>query len=211
LTSLAAGCPEARDAEEANAVFNSILKIAYFIEYVVISFVRTTQTGRYRQLSVVEDRKSLLDVILLGVSGIGMIIPLVYVFSSWLDFANYQLPTWTGWLGAILFAGAIWLLWRSHVDLGRNWTPVLGIRENHKLVTEGVFKYIRHPMYAAHLLWGIASVLMLHNWIAGYSLIVVFSAQFLSRIRAEEQMMLDQFGEEYEDYMKETGRILPRF
>ena len=60
-------------------------------------------------------------------------------------------------MGAFLFAVAIWLLWRSHVELGRNWTPTPGIRDDHQLVMSGVFGYIRHPMYAAHILWGIAA------------------------------------------------------
>jgi protein-S-isoprenylcysteine O-methyltransferase Ste14 len=149
-------------------------------------------------------------MILLALSGIGMLVPLVYVFSSWLDFADYDLPDWTGWLGTVLFAVAIWLLWRSHVDLGRNWTPTLGFREDHELVTDGVFKHVRHPMYAAHILWGIAAALMLHNWIAGLTLPGVMVAVYLSRVSAEEQMMLEKFGEQYEAYMQRTGRLIPR-
>ena len=192
-------------------MFNSLFKIVYFIEYVLISIVRTTHTTKYRRLGVAIDRKSLLDMVLLALAGIGMLVPLVYVFSSVLDFANYTLPDWVGWLGAILFAAAIWLLWRSHVDLGRNWTPTLSIRDDHQLVTDGIFKYIRHPMYAAHLLWAVAQALMLHNWIAGFSLLVVTIPQYLFRVNAEEQMLLDQFGEQYRNYMHRTGRILPRF
>jgi len=192
-------------------MFNSLFKIVYFIEYVLISIVRTTHTTKYRRLGVAIDRKSLLDMVLLALAGIGMLVPLVYVFSSLLDFANYTLPDWVGWLGAILFAAAIWLLWRSHVDLGRNWTPTLSIRDDHQLVTDGIFKYIRHPMYAAHLLWAVAQALMLHNWIAGFSLLVVTIPQYLFRVNAEEQMLLDQFGEQYRNYMHRTGRILPRF
>jgi protein-S-isoprenylcysteine O-methyltransferase Ste14 len=79
------------------------------------------------------------------------------------------------------------------------------------LVTGGVFKYIRHPMYAAHLLWAVAQALMLHNWIAGFSLLVVTIPQYLFRVNAEEQMMLEQFGEQYKNYMQRTGRIIPRF
>ncbi len=146
---------------------------------------------------------------LLAVAGLGMLVPLIYVFSSLLDFANYILADWVGWFGAILFVLAIWLLWRSHVDLGRNWTPTLGIRDDHQLVTDGVFKYVRHPMYAAHILWAIATALMLHNWIAGYSLLVVFVPQYLSRVNAEEQMMLEHFGEQCESYIQRTGRIIP--
>jgi protein-S-isoprenylcysteine O-methyltransferase Ste14 len=191
-------------------MFNSVFKILYFIGFILISVVRTTHTAKYRTLRIAIDRKSSLDIVLLALAGIGMLVPLIYVFSSLLDFANYSLPHWAGWLGAILFAVAIWLLWRSHVDLGRNWTPTLGIRADHQLVTDGVFKYVRHPMYAAHLLWAIAQVLMLHNWIAGYSFLVVSVPHYLLRVKAEEQMMLEQFGEQYESYMQRTGRIIPR-
>ncbi|MEE9566562.1 MAG: isoprenylcysteine carboxylmethyltransferase family protein, partial [Desulfobacteria bacterium] len=77
------------------------------------------------------------------------------------------------------------------------------------LITEGVFRYIRHPMYAAHLLWAIAQVLMLHNWIAGYSFLVVAVPLYLLRVNDEEQMMLEQFGEGYREYMQRTRRIIP--
>ncbi|HEY59896.1 MAG TPA: isoprenylcysteine carboxylmethyltransferase family protein [Anaerolineae bacterium] len=156
------------------------------------------------------DRKTLIDIVFLALNGIGMLIPIVYVFSSVLDFANYYLPNWIGWVGVILFGFAIWLLWRTHVDLGKNWTPILAIRDGHKLVTEGVFKYIRHPMYASHILWAIAQALILHNWIAGYSFLVFCVPQYLLRVNSEEDMMLEQFGEEYREYMQRTGRIIPR-
>jgi len=192
-------------------MFDSVFKVVYFVEFVVISIVRTAHTRQYRRLSIAVDRKTLPDIILLALAGLGLLVPLVYVFSSLLDFASYNLPTWTGWLGAVIFAVAIWLLWRSHADLGRNWIPTLGIRDDHQLVTNGVFEQIRHPMYAAHILWGVAAVLMLHNWIAGFPILVVSVAHYLSRVNAEEQMMLQHFGEGYKSYMKRTGRIIPRF
>jgi protein-S-isoprenylcysteine O-methyltransferase Ste14 len=191
-------------------MFDSVFKIIYLVEFVLISIVRSIHTSKYRTLQVEDDRKTILDMVLLALAGIAMLVPLVFIFSSWLDFANYQLPDWTGWLGTILFALAIWLLWRSHVDLGRNWTPTLGIRESHQLVTDGVFHYVRHPMYAAHILWAIALALMLHNWIAGYSFLVVSFVQYFLRVDAEEQMMVDQFGDWYKNYMRRTGRIIPR-
>ena len=191
-------------------MLDSIFKVIYFIEFVLISVVRGAHTRPYRRLNIAVDKKTLPDMLLLGLAGIGMLVPLIYVFSSLLDFANYSLPNWVGWIGAILFALAIWLLWRTHVDLGRSWTPTLGIRDDHQLVTDGVFKYMRHPMYAAHILWAIAAVLMLHNWIAGFVLLVVFVPQYLLRVNAEEQMMLEHFGVQYESYMQRTGRIIPR-
>jgi protein-S-isoprenylcysteine O-methyltransferase Ste14 len=187
-----------------------IFKVIYFIQFILIAVVRAVHALPYRRLNIAIDKKTLPDLVLLAVAGVGMLVPLVYVFSSLLDFANYDLPDWVGWLGTIVFSVAIWLLWRSHVDLGRNWTPTLGIRDDHQLVTDGVFKHIRHPMYAAHLLWGVAAALMLHNWIAGWAFLVVSVVQYLSRVHAEEQMMLEQFGASYESYMQRTGRIIPR-
>jgi protein-S-isoprenylcysteine O-methyltransferase Ste14 len=192
-------------------MFNSIFKIVYLVEFLVISAVRKAQTSRYRTLKTILDKRTPLDLFMLGLSGVGMLVPLVYVFSSVLDFADFWLPDWMGWLGAVFFGGAIWLLWRSHVDLGRNWTPTLAIRDEHHLVTEGVFRYIRHPMYAAHLLWAVAQVMMLHNWIAGFSFLLVAVPQYLLRVNDEEQMMIEQFGETYRAYMQTTGRILPRW
>ncbi len=142
------------------------------------------------------------------------ILPLVYLLTPWLDWADYGLPTALsaalGALGAVVFALALWLLWRSHADLGRNWTPMLEIRPGHQLVTGGVFRYIRHPMYAAHWLWSAAQALLLQNWIAGFLGVVAFVPLLVVRIPTEERMMLAQFGEEYRAYQARTGALVPR-
>lgn len=189
---------------------NSIFKLIYFIEMILISVVRSAATAKYRKLSTAVDHTTLADQILLGMNGVAMLVPLVYVFSSWLDFADYSLPDLPRWIGVLLFAGAAVLLWKTHRDLGRNWTPTLGFREEHILITEGIFKTIRHPMYAAHLLWALAQPLILTNWIAGFSFLIAQIPLFLLRVGAEEQMMLDQFGDQYRDYMKNTGRLFPK-
>jgi protein-S-isoprenylcysteine O-methyltransferase Ste14 len=192
-------------------MFRSLIETIYFVEFIIITVVRSIHTRPYRRLKVAIDNKSALDLVLLGVAGISMILPLIYLFSSWLDFADYALPEWLGWVGAVFFAVGIWMLWRSHADLGRNWTPTLGLRDDHKLVTEGIFKRIRHPMYTAHLLWAIAAAMMLPNWLAGYAFLVASLAQYVTRVNDEEQMMIEQFGDEYISYMQKTGRFFPRF
>ncbi len=189
---------------------NSIFKLVYFLEMVLISVVRSFGTSKYRNMTTEVDRTTLPDQILLGLNGIAMILPLFYIFSSWFDFADFFLPAWLRWMGVVLFAGAAILLWKTHRDLGRNWTPTLSIREDHTLVTEGVFKSIRHPMYTAHLLWALAQPLILPNWIIGFSFLVTQILQYLLRIKPEEQMMLDLFGDQYQEYMNNTGRFLPR-
>lgn len=78
------------------------------------------------------------------------------------------------------------------------------------LVETGVYRYIRHPMYAAFWLWGIAQVLLLHNWICGMSYLVSFLPMYLLRVPQEEQMMIDTFGEQYQEYTTRTGRVIPK-
>jgi protein-S-isoprenylcysteine O-methyltransferase Ste14 len=144
-------------------------------------------------------------------SSLGLVIlPIIYIVTPWLSFADYNLPAWAGVLGIVIFAAAWWLLWRSHVELGDSWTPYVGVMKGHELATSGVFRYIRHPMYAAHWLWAIAEPLLLQNWIAGFLFFVSFIPLYWVRVGKEERMMLEHFGEEYRSYMSRTGRVVPR-
>ena len=190
---------------------DSVFKIVFLVGFVLGSVIRGVYTIPHRRSKPTEVRWSTLEAILMVLSSVGLVVvPLVYIFTPWLDVADYHLPAWAGWTGAAVFAVALWLLWRSHVALGRNWSPVVGIKEEHTLVTQGVFRHIRHPMYAAHFVWGIAQLLLLHNWIAGPALLVTFIPTYLVRVPREKGLLLDHFGEEYQAYMERTGRLLPR-
>jgi len=180
----------------------TVFKLCYVIGLVAASIIRKVYTKPYLQKRAEVTRTEESDRVLM------FLLPVLYLLTPWLDFADYHLPGWTGWLGALLFAAAVWLLWRSHVDLGRNFSPELEIFEGHSLVTEGVYHRIRHPMYAAHWLWGIAQVLLLQNWIVGPSMLATMLPLYLVRVPREERMLLEQFGESYREYMRHTGRII---
>jgi len=75
----------------------------------------------------------------------------------------------------------------------------------------GVYRKIRHPMYTAHFLWSIAQILLLQNWIAGWGFLVSFLPLYWVRIKEEEQMMWDEFGDSYRSYMRKTGRLFPKW
>lgn len=152
-----------------------------------------------------------LDTLLVAASSVGMIgAPCVYLATPWLDFADYWTPVWVVAPGAVAAAASIWLLWRAHADLGRNFSPYLELQDRHSLVMQGVYSHVRHPMYAAHWLWAVAQALLLPNWTAGPALLVTFLPLYLQRVPREEQMLLDRFGKEYRAYMGRTGRLLPR-
>ena len=79
-----------------------------------------------------------------------MVLPLVSIVTPALSFADYPLHPVPFFLGTICLFIGLWLFYRAHTDLGVNWSISLEIRENHKLVTHGVYEYIRHPMYTAY-------------------------------------------------------------
>ncbi|NIN64155.1 MAG: DUF1295 domain-containing protein [Anaerolineae bacterium] len=184
---------------------------AYWLGVILASVIPAVYTRRYRQMRIAEDHRTGLDGCLTALPALGMfLLPIIYVVTPWLDFADYSLPTWAGWIEVVLFGVAVWLLWRSHADLARNWSPRVELVDGHSLVTDGVFRHIRHPMYAAHILWGVAQVFLLWHWIAGFSMLVTFLPGYFYRVRIEERMMLEHFGDEYRSYMDRTGRVIPR-
>ena len=137
-------------------------------------------------------------------------VPALFAFTRRLDFANYQLPVWTGVVGTIVFAAGIWLILRAQVDLGKSWSPSVEFRPGQQLVTSGVYRRIRHPMYAGFFIWAFAQPLLVQNWVAGFGMLVVFVPMFLYRAPREERLMLEQFGNEFREYAKRTGRIIPK-
>lgn len=104
---------------------------------------------------------------------------------------------------------SLWYFWWVHKALRTNWSPILEIGQKHKLINTGPYKRIRHPMYTQVWLWAISQMLIISNWVAGLAGILLWTFMYFMRVGKEERMMLDEFGAEYEEYMKETGRILP--
>jgi protein-S-isoprenylcysteine O-methyltransferase Ste14 len=192
-------------------MFNDYLRWCYLILFLIASIIRFAYVKDHRKNKVKEDQKTIFDLSLSALPGIGMIVlPIAYIFFDWPNFANYTLPNLFGFVGIIISVFGIWLLWRSHADLGKNWSPSLEIRKGHTLVVNGVYKYIRHPMYAAHWLWAMGQIFLLQNYIVGCSTLILFFPLYLLRVPKEEKMMLVTFGKEYKKYMQRTGKILPK-
>lgn len=117
--------------------------------------------------------------------------------------------SWIMYVGeAFILTGIIFrfIIIRS---LGKYFTVDVTIKEGHKIKKEGFYKYLRHPSYAFSLLTSLGLGLYLNNWL---SLIFAFVPPFLAfayRIKIEEQALVEQFGEEYIQYRKNTKKLIP--
>lgn len=188
-----------------------IYKAAYIVGLIVQFAIRAPYRRATAKNKISDNRADNTEVIALALLFLGnFVIPLVYIFTPWLDMFNYTLPDWAGWLGVLILASSLVVFWRGHADLGLNWSPTIAIREDQTLVTRGIYAYIRHPMYASQWLWVIAQPLLLQNWLAGPLGILVFAVLYFTRVAREESMMQDHFGEQYRAYMDRTGRVIPR-
>jgi protein-S-isoprenylcysteine O-methyltransferase Ste14 len=186
-----------------------IAKAVVLSASVVMVAIRAPHGQRSRATKVVKDRKGRQEVILLTLAMLGFYVPLVWVVSPAFSLAEYPLRLGPLTSGVVCLVVGLWLFYRSHVDLGTNWSVTLQVRERHRLITHGIYRGVRHPMYLALFLYSLGQALVLPNWVAGPSYLVTFGLLFAFRLRREERMMIDEFGGEYVAYLGKTTRLVP--
>lgn len=190
-------------AHPSNIVF--LIGLVVYIGIRAVFAKRTKEVEKeIRRIDGLE--KTLLFLVVAG----SLLIPLLYLFTPLLGFADYQPLRFVPWFGTGIMLVSLWLFWRSHADLGLNWSISLEVRKDHELIKHGVYRLIRHPMYASIWLWSFAQAMLLPNWLAGWVAIIPFAFLYFIRTPREERMMREFFGQEYEEYMQQTGRLLPR-
>ena len=184
----------------------------------IVLFILVAATGVYHRVRAAKSgekisrrEEGLPIMILLRLFGfsawIGLLIYMVN--PRWMAWSTLSLPSWLGWVGAGLGIIAVPLIYWMFSSLGKNVTDTVAIRKEHSLVTHGPYRWVRHPMYSFIFLLFFGFVLLTANWfiavtfILGLILLVV-------RTASEETKLIEEFGDEYREYMKGTGRFLPR-
>jgi len=186
------------------------IELIYLASFIIVTGIRKYYTAKFKPDREQEKKSSILDKILLGLIGIAMLLPLLIIWIDLFPFANYQSIEVLRWAGLAIFVLGIYLLYRSHSDLGKNWNSQVAINKKQNLIQNGVYKGMRHPMYTAHLLWGIGNALVFTNWIVGPAMLITVILFLPQRIKREEKLLLEEFGTEYEDYMKKTGALISK-
>lgn len=139
-----------------------------------------------------------------------IVLWVIFLFSSLLDGFNAAFPEWLRWIGILLlFTGDVVLI-LAHTFLGNNWALNPQIKVGQTLVVNGIYKWIRHPMYASYLMISLGFLLSSTNLLLGLTLLTPVSAICIIRIGIEDKMMLEQFGDEFQAYKAKTGSLWPK-
>lgn len=159
---------------------------------------------------ITHDAMDVQEKLLLAVSFTGLgVIPFVYIVTGFPRSLNQDFSPLRAVLGLMLFVASLGLFYATHKALGRNWSVTLKVREEHALVTGGVYRFVRHPMYTAFWMWAIAQALTLQNWLVGFAGIIGFGTLYLFRVGREEALMRATFGADWDAYAARTPRVMP--
>ena len=172
-------------------------------------FRRKADRDSGEKLSRKADGTPMMIVIRIG----GLILwlsPLVYLINpAWMAWSKIGLPEWVRWLGVgigILCAfGIYWLF----ISIGSGITPVSATRKEHQLSTNGIYRWIRHPLYTIGSSFIVSFGMMADNWFIILMGVLAFIGMAV-RTPKEEANLIEKFGDEYREYMKRTGRFLPK-
>ncbi len=182
----------------------------FFAALVASIAIRAPHARRSKSAKIAQSRKGPLENALLGLMGVAvLLLPLIFATTKWFSFADYPLTAAAFACGLVFVALWLWLFQRSHADLGTNWSVSLELREEHRLITSGVYARVRHPMYTSLFCHAIAQSLLLANWVAGSAMLAAFTLMFLARYSREERMLREKFGAAYASYAARTKRLVP--
>lgn len=194
-----------------------IFRIIFGILYILAALIRvffSRKAQLYREKDLRKRLKKAVEQE--GELGFALLIFLFIFFtSSTFLYVVYPerfaipLPLWLRWSAMCFGIATLPLLLWIHYTIGKYWSTSLELIEQHRLVTEGPYRWVRHPMYTQAIVFFVALSFVSANLFLMLSSIIVVIVIF-NRMSKEESMMIERFGDQYLDYMKRTGRLLPR-
>ena len=113
------------------------------------------------------------------------------------------------WLGLLIMVLGLGLRFWSMRVLGEYYTRTLRVTDTQAIVSQGPYRVIRHPGYLGTIFVWIGFALAVGNWIATLIVAILLFSVYGYRIRSEEAMLIDKFGNEYEKYRKRSWRLVP--
>jgi len=115
---------------------------------------------------------------------------------------------WIAWLGfGLTLIGLLFTCW-ARVVLGRNWSAMVQLKQDHELIVRGPYQFVRHPIYSGLLLAYFGTGLAIGEWRVLLGTLIVAIA-FWRKLRLEESWLCELFGEQYRQYMLHVKALVP--
>lgn len=190
---------------------NYIFKAILFLFIISCGLVRFPFMKKYKQNINARSLHTTFEKIKVFLAWLGMcFVPFIYIFTGLLNRYDFSVP----FIIRILFSAGlaldVYFFYIIHKELGANWSPILEIKTKQNLIKTGVYKYIRHPMYTQSWLWVIFQGIVSANWFVLTFGVLTWGFMYFTRVFSEENMMVEEFNEEYVEYLQHTGRLLPK-
>ena len=183
----------------------------FIVILVVISIIRIYYGKHRLTTKYIKSIHPILERINSYLVSFGMIIfPLLNIFLSTFDKFKFYVPYYFKIFSGIMLFLATIIFYLSHKELADNWSPFVEVKERQKLIKTGIYRYIRHPMYLSMWLFAFFQGFLLSNIFIEIFGILAWSNLYFIRINNEEKIMIDIFGNEYKEYIENTGRIFPK-
>ncbi len=191
-------------------VFRILAGLILFTGIVISSYFRRKadkETGE--KISRKVDGTPMMTIIKLG----GLLLwfsPLVYLINpAWMAWSKLGLAEWVRWLGVAIGILCVFGIYWLFSSIGSGITPTSATRKQHVLSTSGPYRWVRHPLYTIGSSLFISFGMMADTWFIAALGIVTFILMAI-RTPREEANLIEKFGDEYREYMKHTGRFLPK-
>ena len=128
---------------------------------------------------------------------------------SWITWSRLELPIWLRYGAGGVGATTVPLLYWVFRTLGQNLSSDMGIRTGQRIVTDGPYRWVPHPLYFVGSVFWMALSLVLANWAILLMSVLIF-VLIVRRTRIEEEKLIEAFGQRYGAYRTTTGRFMPR-
>jgi protein-S-isoprenylcysteine O-methyltransferase Ste14 len=195
--------------EQYGAIFlcaNAIIAICVIIVLfsIVIDFVKYHQPEQHKKKtrSWVETGTMFLYFFVYYI--------LLHVHFGRINFSSPVLTDILIGIGIILVILGCYVNVRGRLTLKQNWANQVTIYHNQQLVSDSVYKWVRHPLYAS-LIWMFCGAALIYaNWLALLSVFAIFVPMMVYRAKQEEKLLCEEFSK-YADYQRKTGMLFPNF
>jgi protein-S-isoprenylcysteine O-methyltransferase Ste14 len=190
-----------------------VFRVAVLLLFVGVRFVRwhSRRLIGWKASWPTMKKYPLDTVVLMSLAVAWVTAMVVYVaFPNLVARFSAPIPQTLRWCAVLVAVAGLALLGWADRCLGQNLSVVLQIRDQHTLVTNGPYHWVRHPIYSATLLYAAALAVVTANYVLAVAIVVPMVLLVALRLGREEQMMIDEFGDAYRTYMQNTGRLLPK-